>query len=592
MTVNQSDANIYQRPEIKGGQDERKVESAVLPSSVEDERLPRKRIGRYDTPRPISQAITDWVIRSSGDRVIEPSAGSGVFVKSACRRLVELGTKDPGSQIWACDIDARAVEHARRSLPHHEDHVVEGDFLSLANGPEFAGREFDCVIGNPPFISMHRMDEKQRRSAWLLASNSLVTIDRKASLWAYFAIASIRVLKDGGNLGLILPASCLHSNYGKNIIKSVASRFEYSLLLSIRERCFLDDGAQERIVILLGEGYQGRAVSSGLTIEEYDSVVATIRRLGAINGRESKPSWHGIAAPVPLLMSRVVAEAENVLDTEESVSLGDLAQIHIGVVTGANKFFVLTESRRRILGIPESCVIPLLADFRSTAGIAFRYSDWRKMMDSDMPCWLLIPRENEKSKAVIDYLDGFPEEARLKNRTFSKRDPWYRPIIGKPPHAFLRYMGAFAPRILLSRFPSVATNSIHVVYFNKEVELVRRTATALSLHSSYSRLSAEYEGRAYGSGVLKLELSEARRLKLVLPRNIRAKEMQRCATAFEAANRRGNSDQATLVVDNWLVQQIPELASQVDFTKVRQLLSLAMERRRARRARRRSDINS
>ena len=45
-------------------------------------------------------------------------------------------------------------------------------------------------------------------------------------------------------------------------------------------------------------------------------------------------------------------------------------------------------------------------------------------------------------------------------------------------------------------------------------------AISISLNSTFSQLSAEIEGRSYGSGVLKLEPSEAARIKIILPENL------------------------------------------------------------------------
>jgi hypothetical protein len=52
------------------------------------------------------------------------------------------------------------------------------------------------------------------------------------------------------------------------------------------------------------------------------------------------------------------------------------------------------------------------------------------------------------------------------------------------------------------------------VTFKGTVTKANQRAVCLALHSTYSQLSAEFEGRQYGSGVLKLEPSEAKRLRV------------------------------------------------------------------------------
>ncbi|MCV5803351.1 SAM-dependent methyltransferase, partial [Escherichia coli] len=64
------------------------------------------------------------------------------------------------------------------------------------------------------------------------------------------------------------------------------------------------------------------------------------------------------------------------------------------------------------------------------------------------------------------------------------------------------------------------TNSVHRVFFNKGVSFLRKKAISVSLLSSFSQLSAELQGRAYGSGVLKLEPSAAKRIQFLLDDNL------------------------------------------------------------------------
>jgi adenine-specific DNA-methyltransferase len=544
--------------------------------------LQRKMLGRYDTPRPLSQAMADWAIREAGDSVLEPSSGSGVFLRSASRRLRELGATDPADQIWGCDIDPAAVAQSRYCLQQHYDHVVSGDFLTLIDSAGFVGRKFKCIVGNPPFISMHRMDSQQRAQASALIARSGVQIDRKASLWAYFLAGATCALSSGGNLALILPEAALHAQYGKAVLSRIADCFRAGMILGIRERCFVGDGAAERIVLFLGEHYVGENARACWALEECGSVKAAIELLQNRAGRCRSPDSEGVTTAAPLMMSRLHPGAEKILDIPCSTSLAEIAEIRIGVVTGADRFFVLSEPRRKELRIPLSAVIPLMKDFRLSAGISYQKKDWQRSRNSASPCWLLVPRAREKSKAVLSYLDSFPKDEIDRNCTFSKRKPWYVPTLGRYPDAFLRYMGGSGPRILLAGFAATCTNSVHRIYFKKAGDHLLHKAIGLSLHSSYSRLSAECEGRTYGSGVLKLEPSEAKRLRLIVPESIDRPSFDECLGKFQAAQRAGDSAGAARAVDDWLAEQMPGLARELDFTKLRQLVEIASERRRGR----------
>jgi hypothetical protein len=120
------------------------------------------------------------------------------------------------------------------------------------------------------------------------------------------------------------------------------------------------------------------------------------------------------------------------------------------------------------------------------------------------------------------------------------------------------------------------------VYFHKGLSRIQRQAIVLSLHSSLSQLSAEFEGRAYGSGVLKLEPSEAKRIRLLLPDSLDAEKLTACAEAFKVANRANNPQAATDVVDEWLCSGNAMLRQKGRMDCIRSLLKNALQRRRNR----------
>ena len=67
-------------------------------------------------------------------------------------------------------------------------------------------------------------------------------------------------------------------------------------------------------------------------------------------------------------------------------------------------------------------------------------------------------------------------------------------------------------RLVLNRVKANSTNTIHNVFFKRGASGLIRNATVAGFYSSLTALSTELIGRAYGGGVLKLELNEARRV--------------------------------------------------------------------------------
>jgi len=539
----------------------------------------RRALGRYDTPRPLSQALVDWAVRRPWDEILEPSSGCGVFVASVIHRLQLLGQTRPHQQIWACDIDHAACVQTARSNNLNAKHVWNADFLSLVDRSGIAGRKFDCVVGNPPYISLHRMLIGQRRRAVAAANRLGFLIDKKASLWAYFAAAATQAMRDGGRLAFILPESILHADYARGLLRAVGAHFTRCILLSIRERCFAPDGAAERVVMFLGQDFRVAPGQSEIFLRECVTAQQAAQFLEALSPTDTATLPRLTGHAVAHFLNETLDLAIDLTQIPSSAALSDFAEIKIGIVTGANEFFLLTEPERKQWKLPLATVVPLIPRFQVCKGLAFRQTDWEILRDSGEKCWLLSPSEQASNEAVLKYLRRFPKQEREDNRTFGKRNPWYLPQLGENPDAFFRYMGAFGPRLALVRCEATCTNTVHRIYFKNDVSVVQQKTIALSLHSSFSQLSAEFEGRAYGSGVLKLEPSEAKRVRLLLPNKFEVQTLYKCFSAAEKKFTKGKIQEAAAEIDDWLYTSIPPLNKILPLPNLRRWLKAAVERR-------------
>lgn len=498
---------------------------------------------------------------------------------SLAHRLRHLGEKNPHRQLWACDIDPAACRQTKEVSGIPDDHVWSADFLSLVAIDGVQGRKFDSVVGNPPYVSLHRMPLDQRERALAAARRLNLTIGGRASLWAYFLAASVHAVRPGGRVAFILPESLLHAEYALAMVRTFARSFKRCTLVSLRERCFVPDGAAERVVVLLAEEFTATPQSTEIALRECITAEDAVRFITALRDEQAGalPALNGHA--VPHLLPATSEPMVELSATPCSHTFGSFADIKIGVVTGADHYFLLTELERKERKLRSAWLTPLLPRFQACKTFAFRSTDWKKLRDRGEKCWLLSPPADVNSAALRGYLGKFPIQELEENRTFTKRPLWYAPVLGRKAHAFLRYMGASGPRIAFARFQVTCTNIIHRVYFEKGISALKRKAIILSMHSSYSQLSAEFEGRAYGSGVLKLEPSEGRRLRLLLPPVLNRAEIDQC---FEVANchlGEGRAAAATAVVDDWLYQAIPNLEACLPRARLRAVLATTVQRR-------------
>ncbi len=537
----------------------------------------RRKLGRFDTPRPLAQAITDWAVRNASDRVLEPSVGGGVFVQSATARLLELGALHIETQIVACDVDQRALDETAKNATRRPARMVKGNFLESGVG-ELGEDTFDVVLGNPPYVRLHAMTSESREKARKSLPEAGL-LDAKASLWAYFPIHAFKFVKTGGRMAWILPETLLHSNYGKQLLQWAGTNFNRCIIVSLRERCFLADGAKERVVLLLLDG-AGKDATREIEMIEHSNAVECISGLADIASQtaDAFPKLNGHAVP-HLLNCAAVDAAQAFESCPDLKRLGAFADIKIGVVTGDNSFFVMSELRRKELKLRSNHFLTIVSKY-ADLGNGFQVTTSHATDDLSRNL-LLYPNPESKDRQLAKYLAAYTRDRIDTNRTMQKRSHWQCPLLGQTPDAFLRYMGKDGPRIMLNTAKSYCTNTIHGVYFKKEVIKSRRQALCLALHSTYSQLSAEFEGRQYGSGVLKLEPSEARRLCVAAS----ASALTELSRAWRDLARRANKQGwqgAVEEIDRIILEQSPALLAALPLQQAKAVLGSIRQRRMGR----------
>jgi adenine-specific DNA-methyltransferase len=73
----------------------------------------RKARGAFFTPRELTDFVAGWAVRSTGDRVLEPSCGEAAFLVSAGERLKTLGTmRLAEGQLQGVEIHEASARHA------------------------------------------------------------------------------------------------------------------------------------------------------------------------------------------------------------------------------------------------------------------------------------------------------------------------------------------------------------------------------------------------------------------------------------------------------------------------------------------------
>jgi len=514
----------------------------VGPDSPQGDKKRRRSLGIYYTPHTAAGILARWAIRRRTDTVLEPSFGGCALLGAAVERLRHLGSNEPAAQLRGFDVDKGAFGYLNRLLGiafPGDAHFSRGDFL-LAD-PEQPGKSVSAIIANPPFVSWHRMNDQQRDVVRRWRSRYSPEFPMTASLWAYFLLHATHFVAAGGRLAFVLPASAITADYAKSVLQIFRRRFKSVDLFRLNEQLFIQEGAQERAVLLLAENRQAvDCPSSTLRDHAVGSLVDLESAVGLLSTEE--PSDPSIDSPHAAL--------ETLGRQGNLCAVGDVARVNIGEVVGDTRFFVKTVSEWESIGHDARAYLPLLSGSRQISGVRLTSRDVRSSY-SAIPRLLSLPRRRV-SKRLQFYLNAYPVEARRNNATFAKRNPWYAVSYDDTAKAFVGSLSHDAPRIVLNIAEISCANGLYKL--SPLRDSIWRPVLAAAALSTVTQLSAEIHARARGSGALKLEPSDVRRL--ALPSSyleLEASEGRRLVERVDQLLRSGEKEAAVRIVDESLL---------------------------------------
>ena len=189
----------------------------------------RRALGQYMTPEAIRRILLDQVELRPGMKVLDPSVGTGEFLREAQNRCPEVNAVG-----W--DIDPKVLDAARLNVPAAELH--ERDALA-----EWTGDSFDLVIGNPPFFQFSASSDIRAKYAPVISG--------RPNIFALFFMASLSVLKPNGTLAFVVPTSMNTGAYFESLRQYITSVSSVEAIISVPESDhFLDAQTSVQIIVL------------------------------------------------------------------------------------------------------------------------------------------------------------------------------------------------------------------------------------------------------------------------------------------------------------------------------------------------------
>jgi adenine-specific DNA-methyltransferase len=437
------------------------------------------------------------------------------------KKLIGFGVarNEIHNSLLGIEIDPVEAAMARTNLAEigiaHTDRIVKtSEFFEYCKLNLMHKSCFRAVVGNPPFLRYHDFPDRTKDIAFELMSDAGLKPTGNSNSWVPFLVVSSLLLSENGLLAMIVPAQLFQVSYAAEARRFLSSYYKKLTIITFEKLVF--EGIQQDIVVLLGE--RNGSENEGIRVVEYKDISDL-----ELNGARIGEIWNDNNKLKPLDHSKD-KWTQYFLDVNEIYLLRKLREkfqhrtckeimgVDIGVVTGRNDYFVLSDDAVREKGlVPQSTRI--VCNSSRLRGTLFSETDL-SAIKSQSPSWLFTPPDfplSELPETVQKYIEYGQTAGVSEGFKCRIRKKWYVVTSTWVPDAFLLRQVHEYPKIVLNETNATCTDTIHrvrLVCKNTGKKIVSAFLNSMTLAFS------EILGRSYGGGVLTLEPSEVEQLPM------------------------------------------------------------------------------
>lgn len=472
----------------------------------------RNQLGQYATPGPLATEVVKSaraLLRTPHRRLsfMDPAFGTGAFYSA----LLEVFRRDSIGAARGFEIDPH---YGRPALAVWEETGLRLDLCDFTSQrPDDSGELVDLMICNPPYVRHHHIEHRMKRRLATEVKRTLrIRVSGLAGLYVYFMLVSHQWLKPQALSVWLIPSEFMDVNYGSALKDYLLNRVDLVHIhrFDPREVQFGDALVSSAVVWF----WNRRPAGDAPEFTFGGSIAApNIRRRIDRNVLRDEPKWTRHPRAV------------DTGSTADGLTLADLFVIKRGLVTGANRFFILTEVQARASGISSRFLRPVLPSPRHLRTDVVE-ADPNGVPDIGKRLFLFdcrMPREelDRTEPTAAAYVKQGEAVGTDQGYLASRRDPWYAQEHREPAPFLSTYMGRSAEggppfRIILNKSKAVATNVYLMLYPKTPLSKATRSAAARDLvwHALRRTMEAEWtrSGRVYSGGLHKVEPGELGRL--------------------------------------------------------------------------------
>lgn len=462
--------------------------------------------GGYYTPDAVAKFLVKWATKGHVSSILEPSCGDGAFIralKSTRRKISVTGVE-------LVRAEAAKARTLAKENPFIDASILNRDFLEWAHAMIDGGKTFDAVMGNPPYIRYQYLDERDQVLSAQIFGRHHLAFTKHTNAWVPFVIASLDLLKAGHRLAMVIPSELLHVLHAGSLREFLLQTCSRILLIDPNELLF--DAALQGTVLLMAEKKVDPAIPSrGVAVvaapnndfltSDPESIFSSA---SFVSGTHLEGKW---------MKALLAADERRIFEKVQRLPaikrFSEVASVDVGIVTGANKFFLVPDETVSAFGL-EAFAHPMFGRSEHCPGVIYDERVHRENAARGFSTNFLMFDKTEKKKlpAKVQEYIRFGESQNLHTRyKCSTRKPWFRvPSVYRSTIGMLKRSHHFS-RLILNELGAYTTDTAYRISTDSDP-----ASLVYCFVNSLTALTAELEGRHYGGGVLELVPSEIERL--------------------------------------------------------------------------------